>query len=207
MKVKASEKLAPFAIAAIIVIAIGAIFAPGTATIVQGWISPITNLNGVTVEANSPHAFFVEQYNNEDYYKVLVYMTPQEDVGEKINPVNIYGYYWHQKEHNLAVYSLWIPNLPTGKYDMVVSIHGRAWVQLSDGSEGPYGPWMEYNKKEYQDIVVLNNNNYMLGSVNTDNEVALNEVRAIGEEKLNSAQKAVLKRTLQEEVAQKGGKI
>lgn len=37
-----------FAVAAVVVIALGVIFTPGTATVIQGWISPITNLNGVT---------------------------------------------------------------------------------------------------------------------------------------------------------------
>ncbi len=196
-----------FAIAAVVVIALGVIFTPGTAIVIQGWISPITNLNGVTVESGSPYAFIVEQCSNEDYYKVLVYMTPEDR--NDIYPVNIYGYYWHQKEYNTAVYSLWIPDyLPTGKYEMVVSIQGRAWIEVNDDFSGPYGPWMEYSRRVYTDIVVINNgNNYVLGS--TENVAVSSNVKSVGEveSNLNEAQKSVLLKTLQEEVAQKGGKI
>lgn len=198
-----------FAVAAVVVIALGVIFTPGTATVIQGWISPITNLNGVTVESGSPYAFIVEQYNNEDYYKVLVYMTPEDQ--NDIYPVNIYGYFWHQKENNMAVYSLWIPDyLPTGKYEMVVSIQGRAWIEVNDGFSGPYGPWMEYSRRVYTDIVVINNgNNYVGLTHNIESVATSSNVKNVGEveSNLNEAQKSVLLKTLQEEVAQKGGKI
>ncbi|MDD2274563.1 MAG: hypothetical protein PHV29_01175 [Candidatus Pacebacteria bacterium] len=191
--------LAVLGACALVLIGGAVLAAPGTASIGNEWVFPIKSLNGATIEANSPYALHCVRYDTDSFVKVLAFIEMDGgSIHQEIKKVSLYGYWLKNPEGTEVIYSLWIPNIPSGRYDIHISLQQRAMVW--DGQNyGRWGPWEEAYRETYNVIVIENDNYYGgLGSVATSS--VDQSVQAIeGTERLTPTQQSVLASTLADE--------